>query len=201
MYLKRKKRNQIIDFGHFWIESRKRKKKTKLEKKKTRLIKDRIIRNIRTLFKQEEDYYKHKTISNFWNNNYIESESNGNKNKNLSLDKYLNKIEPYLRSIIIDLQNSDTWKIQLIIAVTFISSKNAEEEPVMHSRSENIEFTFDSVHLMYYEWHKVNFKCDSSYIDSPDWMKKKKAAINPKNTDEKCFQYTATIALHYEEVK
>ena len=95
MYLKRKKRNQIIDFGHFWIKSRKRKKKTKLEKKKTRLIKDRIIRNIRTLFKQEEDYYKHKTISNFWNNNYIESESNGNKNRNLSLDKYLNKIEPW----------------------------------------------------------------------------------------------------------
>ena len=33
------------------------------------------------------------------------------KNKNLSLDEYLNKIETYLRNIILTLQNSDTWKI------------------------------------------------------------------------------------------
>ena len=30
------------------------------------------------------------------------------KNKNLSLDEYLNKIETYLRNIILTLQNSDT---------------------------------------------------------------------------------------------
>ena len=35
-------------------------------------------------------------------------DSNGDKNRNLSLDEYLNKIRPYLRNIIIDLQNSDT---------------------------------------------------------------------------------------------
>ena len=38
------------------------------------------------------------------NNNYIEYDSNGDKNRNLSLDEYLNKIEPYMRNIIIDLQ-------------------------------------------------------------------------------------------------
>ena len=82
-----------------------------------------------------------KRVRNFWNNNYIEYESNYDKNRNLSLDKYLNKIEPYLRNIIIDLQNSDTWKIQLIIATNFISSKDAEEERIMQSRSDNIKFT------------------------------------------------------------
>ena len=45
-----------------------------------------------------------------------------------------------LRNIIIDLQNSDTWIIQLTIAINFISSKDAEEERVMHSRSDNIKF-------------------------------------------------------------
>ena len=35
-------------------------------------------------------------------------DSNGDKNRNLSLDEYLNKIRPYLRNITIDLQNSDT---------------------------------------------------------------------------------------------
>ena len=30
------------------------------------------------------------------------------KNRNLSLDEYLNKIETYLRNLIINFQNSDT---------------------------------------------------------------------------------------------
>ena len=52
-----------------------------------------------------------KRVNNFWNNNYIEYENNRNdRNRNLSLDEYLNKTEPYLRGIIINLQNSDTWK-------------------------------------------------------------------------------------------
>ena len=58
--------------------------------------------------KEEEHYYKLKRISNFWNNNYTEYESNGDRNKILSLEEYLNKIKPYLRNIIIDLQESDT---------------------------------------------------------------------------------------------
>ena len=36
------------------------------------------------------------------------------------------------------------------------------------------DFIFDSVQLMYYKCHKVNFKRGDSYIDSPDWIKKKK---------------------------
>ena len=55
-------------------------------------IKDRIIRDIRIPFSQEEDYYKPKRVISFWNNNYIEYDSNGDKNKILSLDEYLNKI-------------------------------------------------------------------------------------------------------------
>ena len=63
------------------------------------------------------------------------------------------------------------------------------------------DFIFDSVQFMYYKCHKVNFKRGGSYIDSPDWIKKKKATINPKNTDKKCFQFAATFALHYEQIK
>ena len=74
------------------------------------------------------------------NNNHIKYKSNGDKNSNLSLDKYLNKIKPYLTDIIINLQSSDTWKIQLTIAINFTSSKDTEEECVMHSTSDNIKF-------------------------------------------------------------
>ena len=86
-------------------------------KKNERLIKDKIIRDIKTLFQQEEDYYKPKRVSSFWNNSYSEYESNGDKNNNVSLDEYLIKIKPYLKDIIIDLESSDTWKIQLTIAI------------------------------------------------------------------------------------
>ena len=56
------------------------------------------------------------------------------------------------------------------------------------------DFIFDSVQLMYCKCHKVNFKLDGSYIDSPESMKKKKAIINTKNEDDKCFHYAATVA-------
>ena len=42
-------------------------------------------------------------------------------------------------NIIIDLQNSDTFKIQLTIAIIFISSKDSQEQVVIHSRSDNIK--------------------------------------------------------------
>ena len=121
----------------------KKKKRKKLEKKKinNRLIKDRIIRDIETFFEQEEDYYKPKRVSNFSNKNYIEYESNGDENRNLSLDEYLNKTEPYLRKIIIDLQNSDTWKTQLTIAINFVSSKDSEKDCIMHPKCDNIKIT------------------------------------------------------------
>ena len=63
------------------------------------------------------------------------------------------------------------------------------------------DFIFDSVQLMHYQCHKVNFKRGGSYIDSPDWIKKRKAKINPKNDNKKCFQYATTVALNYEEIK
>ena len=44
-------------------------------------------------FEQEkEDYYQPKRVSNFWSNDFIQHESNGDKNRNLSIDKYLTKL-------------------------------------------------------------------------------------------------------------
>ena len=41
----------------------------------------------------------------------IEYESNGDRNKHLSLEEYLDEVRPYLRHTITDLQESDIWKI------------------------------------------------------------------------------------------
>ena len=114
-----------------------------------------------------------------------------------------------MRDIIINLQKSDTWKIQLSIAINFISYKDIHEESVMQSKSDSIEFisndnanevvnelfesllpkyqigfktsirgsdfVFDSIQLFCYKCHKINFNRIDSYIDSPDWIKKKKS--------------------------
>ena len=89
---------------------------------------------------KKKDYYKPGRVSNISNNNYIEYQSNVDKNRSLSLDEYCNEIKPYLRNITIDLQNSDAWQIQLTITINFISSKDGEEERLMHSNSGNITF-------------------------------------------------------------
>ena len=48
-------------------------------------------------------------VNSFFNNKYIEYESNGDTNGDWSLNEYL---KTYMRNIIIDLQSSNTWKIQ-----------------------------------------------------------------------------------------
>ena len=63
-------------------------------KTENKLIKDIILRDIRNLFEyiEEENYYKPVRVSNFWKNNYIEYESKGDRNKKLSVEEYLDKI-------------------------------------------------------------------------------------------------------------
>ena len=63
------------------------------------------------------------------------------------------------------------------------------------------EFVFDSVDLLHDNLHKISLNRGGSYIDSPKWLKNKKATINPQNNDDKCFQYALTAALNYEQIK
>ena len=63
------------------------------------------------------------------------------------------------------------------------------------------EFVFDSVDLLYYKVHKISLNRGRSYIDSPKWLKNKKATIYQKKNDDKCFQYSITSALSYEQIK
>ena len=50
--------------------------------------------------------------------------------------------------------------------------------------------------------YKTNPNCGGSHIDSPDWIKSKKATINLINKkDNKYIQFSVTVALNYEEIK
>ena len=101
-------------------------------------LKNRVIRGIRNLFEHKEGENSVRA-GDFWSNNYIEYESNSDRNKTISVEEYLNKIRPYLKDIINNLKKSDTWKIKLTITITFISSRDNDEGCVMHSKSDNIE--------------------------------------------------------------
>ena len=42
---------------------------------------EQLVEDGSTLFEQEGDYWKPVRVGNFWNNNYINYESNGDRNK------------------------------------------------------------------------------------------------------------------------
>ena len=60
------------------------------------------------------------------------------------MEEYFTEIKFCLKDIVTNLPKSATWKTQLTTAINFISSKDNDEEQVMHSNSDNIEvMTFD----------------------------------------------------------
>ena len=92
---------------------------------------------------EEENYYKPVRVSNFWSDNYIEYRSNGDRNKTLSVEEYLNKTRPYLKDIINNLKKSDT--VQLTITINFIySTDDNDKEGEMYSKSYNIEIMMNN---------------------------------------------------------
>ena len=111
--------------------------------KETKEIKYIILWDIKNLFEHEEDeeenYYKPVRAKNIWRSNYIEYKSNGDINKRLSVEEYLNKVRPYLKDLINNVKKSDTWKIQLTIANNVISSLGNDEGGVTDSKSNNIK--------------------------------------------------------------
>ena len=89
---------------------------------------------------------------------------------------------------------------QMKLSRTFFSFLQKYQEGLEESMRES-EFAYDGVDTLYYNLNKVSLSRGGSYIDSPKRLKNKKATINPKNKDDKCFQYALTVALNYEKIK
>ena len=73
-----------------------------------------------------------------------------------------------------------------------------QEELILRNGS---NFVFESVGLLSYHIHKTSLKRGNSYIKSPEWVANKKAIINPKNVDGRCFEYSLVVALRHNEIK
>ena len=66
------------------------------QKKPRKQSEDKIIKAIKgriVLFEQEEDYYKPVRVGNFYSTNYIKYESNGDRNKSLSIKEFFEEIK------------------------------------------------------------------------------------------------------------
>ena len=72
------------------------------------------------------------------------------------------------------------------------------QEAVLRNGS---NFAFESVDLLSYSFYKIGLRRGRSYIKSPKWVLNKRATTNPKNKDNKCFQYSVTVALNHQNIE
>ena len=77
-------------------------------------------------------------------------------------------------------------------------SKYQNEEKILRNGS---NFGFESVNLLTYHIHKIDLKRGKSYIKSPEWILNKRAKINPKNKDNRCFQYSITVFRIHQKIE
>ena len=116
----------------------------------------KILRDLDFTFDPEKDHYEPKEAVCAFNNNYIQYESVGDKDKNLSTEEYIDVIRPYLsditnnhetqsewkihsENIITEHKTQGEWKIYLTIAINFISFEDSDETRAMHTKSYNTE--------------------------------------------------------------
>ena len=69
------------------------------------------------------------------------------------------------------------------------------------SNNRGSEFIHENVGLSHYIFQKISLKRGGSHVDSPEWLKNKRATINPKNKNcDNCFQYVITVVLNYQNI-
>ena len=93
---------------------------------------DKKLRDLRFLL----DFLK--TVRVF-DNSYIQYESIGDKDKNLSIKEYIHIIRPYLSDTMNNNKTQGEWKIHLTNAINFISSNDSDETCTMHTKKDDTE--------------------------------------------------------------
>ena len=162
----------------------------------------------------DDYYYKPILVDSSFKNNYKYYESRSDKDKKLSVKQYLYNIMPYLS----DFSSKDTRETRTIFVwsdnevirsgnetddiieglLNFSLNNYQNKEIVLRNGS---DFSFESVDLLSYHVHKTSLKRGKSYIKSPEWVLNKRAIINLKNKDNKCFKYSTTIALNHQNIE
>ena len=67
----------------------------------------------------------------------------------------------------------------------------------LETKMKGNSFISERVDSLYYHLHKIRLNRAGSYIDSPEYLKVKGAAINLKNKNNDCFKHVITVALNH----
>ena len=103
------------------------------------------IRDVENLFDADnnKDYYKPILVESFFNESYKYYESRGDKDKKLSIEQYLDTIQPYLIDLINENKaietSSNEWKIHINMHINFVSSNDTGQIRTVFVWSDNEE--------------------------------------------------------------
>ena len=86
-------------------------------------------------------------------------------------------------------------KNEIVTAMTEHMAQQIENPALRNSK-----FVSDRVLYMDMDFHRLNLTKGSSYIPLPGWLTKKKAIINPRNSDMECFKWAVIAATKWEEI-
>ena len=87
----------------------------------------------------DDVYYKPIDVKSSFEGNYVNYQSNGDKDRSLAITFYLMKVEPFLCDFIYFYKENGEWKIQLSIQVNFIADNNDDKGLILHTKSNNVE--------------------------------------------------------------
>ena len=90
------------------------------------------------------------------------------------------------------------------LIIDFFEGSNTDELiqrmfPHIKTKVEN-PFTLDQIKHLHINFHKLTLTRSTSYIVLPEWIAKKKAVMNKKNQQGKCFKWAVIAALNHEEI-
>ena len=80
-----------------------------------------------------------------------------------------------------------------IVSAMIEHMKQQIENPALRDS----KFVFDRIIHMDIDFHRLNLTRGSSYIPLPDWLAKKKAVIDPKNSDLECFKWAVIAVMRW----
>ena len=86
--------------------------------------------------------------------------------------------------------------IDEIVSAMIKHMKQQIENPAL----QDSKFVFNGVIGMNIDFHRLNLTRGSSYLPLPEWLAKKGAIINPKNSDMECFKWAVIAAMKWKEI-
>ena len=144
------------------------------------------------------NYYEADLIASAFDKHYERYRINGDKNKELSLDIYLDtvrknvaelinkknigeypnneKAEKYTCSDNVELRTTDYSNI---ITTTLYNSLLKKYQETLENKMQGSSFVFHYVNFLDINFSQIDLIRTSSYIQSPKWVSNKKATINP----------------------